>query len=53
MVKVVDRIDRLLANHQMVDEVRAAAKDLFRSYVEMSYVFDYDSMLDELEPRYT
>ncbi len=47
LVEIVDRIDRLLANHQMLDEVRAAARDLFRSYVEMSYVFDYDSMLDE------
>ena len=47
LVEVVDRIDRLLANHQMVDEVRMAAKDLFRSYIEMSYVFGYDSMLDE------
>ena len=47
MVEVVDKIDRFLANHRMVDEVRVAARDLFRSYVEMAYIFDGDSMMDD------
>ena len=47
MVKVAEIIDRFLINHKMTDEVRRAARDLFKSYVEMTYVFDYDSMLDD------
>ena len=47
MVKIAETIDRFLINHKMVDEVRRAARDLFKSYVEMTYVFDNDSMLDD------
>ena len=47
LVEIVNRIDRLLVNHKMHHEVRAAARDLLKSYVEMSYVFDHDSMIDE------
>ena len=47
VIETVERIERFLNTHKMVEEVRAAAKDLFKSYVEMTYVFDSEPMLDD------
>ena len=47
LIETAERIERFLNTHKMAEEVRKAAKDLFRSYVEMTYVFDTDPMLDD------
>ena len=47
ITEIVSRIEIFLRNHKMAEEVRKAAEDLFRSYVEMTYIFDPDPVLDD------